>query len=288
MVDSNYRIILDVQDMSASIIVAAKKGETGRKIYISLLDGGLPYEISPDCYAVLTGQKPDGNVLYNHCDIDGNGIIYTFTEQTTAFVGMILCSLNLYGADDKLLISPKFRIIIDGTIYEDDVVESQPEFSALTQLISDATTVIEQKPILEQMAQEAKESAAQAAESEEQAMNSATAAATSETNAAASQEAAASSASTASVKAGEAVAAAETATGKATAAASSAASAAASEISASESQEAAAASASTASSKAVEATTAAETSTGKAMSLSRLIPQTAFRIVTSRWKASLA
>lgn len=139
---SKHFITLDLQKQSASVIVPLKHGENGKQIVISIADGGFPYAISNDCYAVLTAQKPDGNVLYNHCTINENTIIYDVTEQTTAVVGTFPAAINLYGAGDVLLISSKFRFIVDGTIYSEGEVVSAPEVSALTHLISEATTTI--------------------------------------------------------------------------------------------------------------------------------------------------
>ena len=136
------RITLDLQQASTPTFVAVKKSDIGREIRITLSDGGFPYEISADCYAVLTGTKPDGNILYNHCDIEGNTIVYEITEQTTAAAGRMKAEVKLYGADDSLVTSATFRIIIDGTVYNDGQVESSSEFSALTQLISQVLEII--------------------------------------------------------------------------------------------------------------------------------------------------
>ena len=136
------RITLDLQQASTPTFVAVKKSDIGREIRITLSDGGFPYEISADCYAVLTGTKPDGNILYNHCDIEENTIVYEITEQTTAAAGRMKAEVKLYGADDILVTSATFRIIIDGTVYTDDKVESSSEFSALTQLMSQVLEII--------------------------------------------------------------------------------------------------------------------------------------------------
>lgn len=143
MNDSCARITLDVQNVSTSVFVPLKRGDTGRKIIINLVDGGFPYEIAGDCYAVLSGTKPDGNILFNHCSIEGNTIVYEVTEQTTAAAGRILCAVQLYGSDDALITSAIFRIIVDGTIYVNNQVESSSEYSALTQLISEATSLVD-------------------------------------------------------------------------------------------------------------------------------------------------
>lgn len=136
------RITLDLQHASTPMFVSVKRNDIGRKIRISLSDGGFPYTISDDCYAILTGTKPDGNVLYNHCDIENNAIVYEISEQTTAAAGRMNAEIKLYGSNDSLITSATFRIIIDGTVYTDKKVESSSEFSALTELMGQVLDVI--------------------------------------------------------------------------------------------------------------------------------------------------
>ena len=143
MTDSLYKISLDVHDHGSHISLKAKKGDTGRVIYINLMDGSKPYVITNDCYAVFAAKKADGNILYNKCSINGSTISYAFTPQTTSAVGKAECEIKLYGADDKLITSARFTLIVEDTVYnEGDEIESEKEVSALTALVSDATTLI--------------------------------------------------------------------------------------------------------------------------------------------------
>ena len=144
MNDSIKRISLDIHSTGSGETVNAKRGDTARKIIVSLVDGGVPYSISEDCYAVFTAKKPDKNVVYNACTIENNTIIYDVTEQTVATEGRVECEIKLYGADDKLITSPKFTINVFGTVYnEGDEIESSDEFSALTKLVSDSLEAID-------------------------------------------------------------------------------------------------------------------------------------------------
>lgn len=194
------RITLDLQQASTPTFVAVKKSDIGREIRITLSDGGFSYEISADCYAVLTGTKPDGNILYNHCDIEGNTIVYTVTEQTTAAAGRMKAEVKLYGADDQFVTSATFRIIIDGTVYDEGKVESKDEVSALTHLVSEAASVInngnqmiEQGQQTIQSAETATQQATNAAEHAENSASDAAAAASEAVSAAKRAEKAADS-----------------------------------------------------------------------------------------------
>ena len=142
MDNSVFRISLDMHRQTTQAHLAVKKGDTGRRIIASLSDGGVAYRIDPGCYAVLMAQKADGNVLYNDCTIENNKIIYQFTEQTAAAAGRMVCELRLYGSDDKLITSPRIAIVVNGTIYEDPVVESSSEYTALTKMLQDVQRVV--------------------------------------------------------------------------------------------------------------------------------------------------
>lgn len=142
MTNSYYKISLDIHNHGSNVTLKAKQGDTGRMVYITLMDGSRPYAITSECYAVFTAKKADGKILYNKCSIEENTIIYRFTTQTTSFVGKVDCEIKLYGANDKLLTSAGFTLIVEDTVYEDSEVESEKEVSALTDLVSKATTLI--------------------------------------------------------------------------------------------------------------------------------------------------
>lgn len=143
MTNSYYKISLDIHDHGSHVSLKAKKGDTGRLLYITLMDGGKPYVITSECRAVFTAKKADGNILYNDCSIIGNVITYAFTPQTTSAVGKADCEIKLYGAQNKLLTSASFTLLVEDTVYnEGDEVESAKEVSALTKLVSEATTLI--------------------------------------------------------------------------------------------------------------------------------------------------
>ena len=135
---SNYRISLDVQENGSGEMLNAKKGDTGRKLFISLTDGGLPYRLTEDCFAVFTAVKPDDHIIFNECTLEGNTIVYRIKEQTLACAGKVKCEIRIYGADGMLITSAGFTMLVDDTVYTDgDEIESTDDFSALTKLLTD-------------------------------------------------------------------------------------------------------------------------------------------------------
>lgn len=134
MKDSHYRISLDIHSTQSQVSLPVKQGDTSRKVFISLCEGGNPYQIDEDCLAVFSARKPDGNIIENNCIIANNVIEYTITEQTSVANGMLKCEIKLYGGDSGLITSPRFTIIVDARAVSDAEVESSSEYLALTGL----------------------------------------------------------------------------------------------------------------------------------------------------------
>ena len=141
MINSFYKISLDIQDHGSHVSLKAKKGDTGRILKITLVDGGKPYKITSECLAVFTAQKSDGTIIYNGCSIIDNAIFYVFTEQTALSVGTSNCEIKLYGSDEKLLTSASFTLIIEDTVLNESDLLSMNEVTALTKLVSEANTI---------------------------------------------------------------------------------------------------------------------------------------------------
>ena len=204
MKDSAYKISLDINGSGSQLVLNARHMDTGRKLYVSLRSGGEPYIIEKNCYAAFTAAKPDGTALYNACEIEGNEIVYEFTEQTCSVIGRSRCEIILYGPDDKVITSPRFALLVDGTICPEGKVVSTDEFTALTHATSEA---IEATTAANQAADDANQAAKDAQTTEGRADEAAVRA----DDAAASANQAAQSANTASAAAGKAATAAQNA-----------------------------------------------------------------------------
>ena len=100
-----YRITLDVQAAGSGIVISAKQGDTGRKLCVSLTDGGRPYPLEADCLGIFTARKPDGHILFQECTLDGNVICYPFHPQLLAVAGLVKCEVQIYGKNAMLLTS---------------------------------------------------------------------------------------------------------------------------------------------------------------------------------------
>lgn len=143
MENAMIRLTLDVQDLDSGVTVNARKGETARTLVVSLTNRGSPYEIADGCTVAFSARKPDGNPLFNACDHGGSTVRYDFTGQETAVEGTVACEIQVYGPDNKLLVSPRFDLYVADKIQQDgDVPESGAEFTALTEMVGRGAELI--------------------------------------------------------------------------------------------------------------------------------------------------
>lgn len=134
------KITLDIHKTGSQLFMSMLRGDNKRSIIFSLTEGGKPYVITNGCEAVFTAVKPDGNFIYNNCEIDygNNTIVYDVTSQTTAVSGVVNCQIKLIGEDGGIITSPTFGIIVGETLYnEQPIVESSEEFNKLTTYVAE-------------------------------------------------------------------------------------------------------------------------------------------------------
>lgn len=139
-----HRISLDIRSTKTQTNIRVKQADTCRKIYISLTEGGFPYHIAKDCSANFSAVKPDGNYVHNVCQIDGDTIIYTFTEQTVPVVGIMDCEISLYDGNKNRITSPHFNILVEERVYNGEEIISSPEANVLDELIGRAEHAVAQ------------------------------------------------------------------------------------------------------------------------------------------------
>lgn len=135
----HYRISLDMFDVAVQTTLKAKKGDTACTIHITLTENGRVYNIADGCNAFFSAKKPDGNFLYHsaECSIEDNEIVYHFTEQTVPCEGIVECEVILLKGDQRLT-SPRFNLLVDGTVYNGEEIESKTHVDAFGYLVKKA------------------------------------------------------------------------------------------------------------------------------------------------------
>lgn len=147
----NYRVSLDMFDTLSQVKIKAKKGDSACKIHITLTKNGKIYKISEGCSAKFSAKKADGNSIYDNCTIEGDTIVYDFTSsidengtcQVSACEGNVECEVTLFKGSEQLT-SPRFTLVIDGTVYNGEEIISTPESDVLKGLIGEVNNLIDE------------------------------------------------------------------------------------------------------------------------------------------------
>lgn len=157
---SDYRFTLDVQIHQAQVSIPVTLNDTARRLCIGLTDGRKPYVIAEGCRAVFVAKKPDKNSIVNDCIIERNTIIYEFSQNTTNAEGVVNCEIRLLDADDRVLTSPQFNIVVDKNVVRDEEIPlSESESTTLSRIISSEESRVEAENARQTAEEERKETA---------------------------------------------------------------------------------------------------------------------------------
>jgi hypothetical protein len=165
---SKYPFTLDIHAAMSQVSIPVTVGDTARRLYIGLTDGGEPF-IIPDGYrAVLTAEKADGTHLLNDCIIEQSGAVirYDFTEQTASAVGRVGCQVKLYGSNGEVLAEPRFTIVVYEGYADDDIISEDEKTAIDAMIIAEQQRVAAEanREIVTQRAEAAAERANEAAD----------------------------------------------------------------------------------------------------------------------------
>lgn len=138
---TEHKITLDVHKTVSTTSVSVKKGDTAHRLLIILSEGGYPYRIGEDCTAVFSAVKPDGTTIWNDCTIDNDVVIYDFTEQTTAALGVTNCEIQIYDPNGALLTSASFLLFVEDGASNRSAVVSSDEFAMLQTMVANTSAV---------------------------------------------------------------------------------------------------------------------------------------------------
>ena len=178
------------------VLIHYVQGSTEIPLEFNITD----YEIPSGSTARIYLKRPDGTESYNDCTIDGNVITYKPTAQFFSVAGICTGQLQVMIGDDFLVTFPLVFDVAENII-DNSAIESSNEYGALESLLQEAQENIPAAGEAAKAANQAPQSAHNAADAANQAAGTASQAATAATNAAGSANTAAGTANQAATNA---------------------------------------------------------------------------------------
>ena len=136
-----YRFTLDMHKSVSQISLPVRQYETNRRLLITFSNKGSPYTITDGCTAVLGATKSDGTTLFDNCTIkDNSTICYEFNDQTASALGIVECSIILYGPEEAVIASPHFIIVVSKNAVAYSEVKSTSESTTIAEMLANEST----------------------------------------------------------------------------------------------------------------------------------------------------
>lgn len=92
------KITLDLCTKNIVSINAKQYDKQSRYVEINCIDKGQKFDLS-NSYAYIRFKKPDGNAVFNKCNIDNGNIIVELTEQMLAVPGKAIADILILEVD---------------------------------------------------------------------------------------------------------------------------------------------------------------------------------------------
>lgn len=118
---SKYRFTLDMQSEISQVSLPMYQWDNTRELLINLTDSGTPYIIERGCYAFLAATNSQGEEIILPCTIVKKTTInIVLGNVITKVPGVVDCEIRLYGANNELITSPSFILVVQKRVVSDD------------------------------------------------------------------------------------------------------------------------------------------------------------------------
>lgn len=118
---SKYRFTLDMQSEISQMSLPVRQWDNNRELLINLTDSGTPYIIERGCYAYFAATNSQGEEIILPCTIVKNTTInIVMGNVITKVPGVVDCEIRLYGANNELITSPRFILVVQSRVLSDD------------------------------------------------------------------------------------------------------------------------------------------------------------------------
>lgn len=158
-------------------VVVKQEEKESRVIEVTLLENKREFTIPAGTSAKIKYYKPDGKKVLNNCEINGNVIKVTYTEQMLAAEGTGRGEIALYNGASVLRSATYYTKVVP-TVYEENGLISDSEFLDMAESILEVNQATDRALNAASTAEAAAEDANDAAQAANSAASSANEAAT--------------------------------------------------------------------------------------------------------------
>ena len=138
-------LFLDVSRKEIKSITVCQGDQNSRVWNVYFSNGGTQLDLSTITSISIYMRKPDGNFIYNPCqiDLDNNCAILTFDEQMCLVSGVGTLQMSMYTYDEinnslEVLYTFAIKVIISESSIPISDIASSSEFNKLNELIKKA------------------------------------------------------------------------------------------------------------------------------------------------------
>lgn len=106
------RLTLDMGLPDVQRSISVTRGDTNRRLEVTLIDKGSPFALPPDWTAALTGVLPGGDELYESCVVADGRIIFDFVAAPaiSSEEGVFGVSFDVFDEGGEVVASPKLWV----------------------------------------------------------------------------------------------------------------------------------------------------------------------------------
>lgn len=130
---------IDVNKKIHRRLRAVQGDAKSRYILVSLYNNSMPFDLS-NCSVKIFGVKSDKKIFFNYANIIDTSkgqFEIELTSQALAVNGELQIQILVLGANQERLTTCTFFIDVDRTIVDDNAIQSENEFTALTKGLAD-------------------------------------------------------------------------------------------------------------------------------------------------------
>lgn len=137
------RLTLDMGLPDVQKSISVTRGDTNRRLEVTLIDKGSPFALPPDWTATLAGVLPGGDELYESCIVDDGRIIFDFVAApaVSSEEGVFGVSFDVFDEGGEVVASPKLWVHVTAGVRRLSDPETVDRLTALQEFVGQINRV---------------------------------------------------------------------------------------------------------------------------------------------------